>query len=294
MRIVLTGGTGFVGTHLVRHLQQAGHELLLISRSPQPDSDPMRWILGDFGRPEDFIAAVEEFSPDAVFHLAWEGIPDLSEANSVRNVIGSLQLLSAVGRLSSVRKIVATGSCWEYGPMSGPVNEEAAATPATWFTWAKATVLEYLGRLGEAHGIDWYWPRIFFVYGQGQRAQSLIPSVASALRSGNVPDVRSPFATNDFVHVSDVAEGLARCLADGVPSGIYNLGSGHETEVLSVVREIEEILGQGSTATSAIAKSASQERKPGVVADVTRSREILAWQARVGLRQGLTQFLDDR
>lgn len=293
MKILLTGASGFVGAHLALHLQRAGHDLLLLSRAERQGSDRLRWLRADFGEPTQYIAEVADFAPEAVFHLAWEGIPDFSEAASTKNVVASLRFLGTIGQLPSVRKVVGAGSCWEYGETQGPVDEAAAANPYNWFTWAKASVRDYLVRLAQERGFDWYWPRIFFVYGQGQRAQSLIPSVAAALRQGSPPDVRAPLATNDFVYVADVAEGMARCLVPSVPPGIYNLGSGEETRVLEVVRGIEAILHQTDQVTSAISLVASAPPRRGLVADVARSRVHLGWTAQTSLQRGLELYLGE-
>lgn len=293
MKILLTGASGFVGAHLANQLHRAGHDLLLLSRAERQRSERMSWLRADFGEPTQYIAEAAEFAPEAVFHIAWEGIPDFSETVSTRNVVASLRFLGAVGQLPSVRKVVGAGSCWEYGDTQGPVNEAANAYPYNWFTWAKASVREYLVRLAQERGFDWYWPRIFFVYGPGQRAQSLIPSVAAALRQGSSPDVRAPLATNDFVYVADVAEGMARCLAPSAPSGTYNLGSGQETRVLDVVRGIEAILHQADRLTTAISQTALAPPKRGLVADVARSRVHLGWTAQTSLQRGLELYLGE-
>ena len=294
MRILLTGASGFVGGHVVKVLQEAGHDLLLISRKPHRDVDRIRWIEADFSEPESLRNELEGFAPEVVFHLAWEGIPDFSEATCTKNVMGSLRFLGLVGSLPSVRRIVSAGSCWEYGDHAGACVETLNPTPGNWFTWAKEAVLRYQMRLGAERDILWYWPRIFFVYGTGQRSQALIPSVTTALRAGTIPDVRSPFAKNDFIHVSDVAAGLMRFVDATAPSGIYNLGSGAETTVLEVVKTIESVLGHDNRASRAIEEAAGgmPMPKPGIYADTAKVQSSLQWQAQTSLRCGLAQFVD--
>ena len=294
MRILLTGASGFIGGHVVRVLQEAGHDLLLISRKPHSDLGQIRWIEADFSEPETLRKELESFAPEVVFHLAWEGIPDFSEATCTKNVLGSLRFLGLVGSLPSVRRIVSAGSCWEYGDHAGACVETLNPTPGNWFTWAKEAVLRYQMRLGAERDILWFWPRIFFVYGIGQRSQALIPSVTTALRAGKIPDVRSPFARNDFIHVSDVAAGLARFVDTAASSGIYNLGSGVETTVLEVVKTIESVLGHDDRASLAIehASAGRPMPKPGIYADTAKAQSRLQWRAATSLRCGLAQFVD--
>ena len=294
MRILLTGASGFVGGHVAKVLQEAGHDLLLISRKPHRDGDRIRWIESDFSEPENLRHELEGFAPEVVFHLAWEGIPDFSEATCTKNVVGSLRFLGLVGSLPSVRRIVSAGSCWEYGDHAGACVETLDVTPNSWFTWAKEAVLRYQMRLSAERDILWYWPRIFFVYGTGQRSQALIPSVTTALRAGTIPEIRSPFARNDFIHVSDVAAGLARFVDTDAPSGIYNLGSGAETTVLEIVKTIETVLGHDNRVTLAIEHAAvgTPKPKPGIYADTAKAQSSLQWQPQTSLRCGLAQFVD--
>src|SRR3989344_8303564 len=160
MKIFITGGTGFIGKHLVARLIQGGHEVCLFSRRLE---DEGAW------REE-----AREFSPEAVMHLAWEGIPDASEELAKKNLQMSLDLLELAGRVGC-ETFLGTGSCLEYGGLKGKVREEDVGTPPNSLYKAKVELYEKGKERGEGLGIKFIWARPFYVYGPGQKKGSLIP-----------------------------------------------------------------------------------------------------------------------
>jgi UDP-glucose 4-epimerase len=293
LKILLTGASGFLGAYLFAQLQRAGHELAVVSRGARPIDFGATWVQGDLSDPSAMATQIMQFEPEAVFHLAWEGIPDFSEVQCTRNVVLSLNFLSMLGRVPSIRKIVVAGSCWEYGDRVGRCSEKLETKPSSWFTWAKDTVYHYTKRLSEDGSIDWYWPRIFYVYGKNQRPASLIPIIVRAVRAGMVPDLRSPYAKNDFIYVGDVIDGLCRFVTNEVPSGIYNFGSGHETRVLDIFSEVENLLHGENKLTLQIQRNTPPPTVAvqGFYADTEISSSLLGWKAETSIRQGLQKLL---
>lgn len=295
MRIVITGASGFVGSHLAKRLSADGHELMLVSRRQHADTESTKWIQADLESNYVLLQRIAPFQPQGLVHLAWDGIPDFSEPVCRRNVTNSLALISSIGSLPSITKIVAAGSCWEYGPNTGACAETLPTTPTNWFTWAKLVILEYLRRFSEERGLQWHWARVFFVYGCGQRKQSLIPTILTALRDGNYPSLRSPHQQSDYVFIDDVVDGLARMLSAEVPSGIFNLGSGTTLSVLDVMRQIELLLRGNDVFTAEIGRNAGHPSSDRnfMYADTARSSEVLGWRASTPMRRGLQLILSN-
>jgi UDP-glucose 4-epimerase len=265
-----------------------------MSRNPMENGSDLAWIMGDLSNPLEMFEQIKAYQPEAVFHLAWEGIPDFSEKQCRKNVVQSLNFLGLIGEISSVKKIIVSGSCWEYGKRSGACSEIDDTVPGDWFTWSKFTVQDYLCRVCENLGIDWYWGRIFFVYGPKQRDSSLIPSTIVAMQNGDLPDVRSPWAKNDFVYVEDVVAGLASCLAEECPSGIYNFGSGNEVTVLEVVRTLDLLLHGDTKITQQIEREIKLPRQMPLsfFANPNLSNTVLDWKTEMSLREGLQRTLN--
>ena len=98
----------------------------------------------------------------------------------------------------------------------------------------KSSLFNVLSSVARSAGFEYHWGRIFFVYGPGQRATSLLPSPRHAYVANVKPDFRTPATVQDFIHVDDVAAGLVSLVSSDAPSGVFNIGSGQPTSVSQV------------------------------------------------------------
>jgi len=283
MRVVLTGGSGFVGSHVLPLLE--GHEVLCLSRDPArvPPHTGMKAVSADLKTEGPWVDLISEFRPDWCFHLAWEGLPDYSLERCRANLDASLRLLRCVSQ-SGVRRVVVAGSCFEYGPASGAIREDTAPRDSSIFAATKRALLTVLDSVARQSSFDYRWARIFFVYGPRQRQTSLIPHLRAACVAGRPPDVREPAAMQDFVHVEDVAAGLVALAEFDGPSGIFNLGSGQPASVAYVANHVAQYYGQTPPFDALPPGS-------GFWADTTRTDAATGWRARVDIRQGIEKTL---
>ena len=156
---------------------------------------------------------IKNFKPDAIVHLAWQGIPDFSDKMCQLNFYNTINLIDIVTELDSVKKIIISGSCFEYDNPQDDCGEGFKTSAHDFFSWSKLSIKEYLKLVCQRKNIQWYWPRIFYVYGPHQRAQSLIPTLIDNIHAGRAPQINTPFNANDFVYVDDVVEAL-NCFID--------------------------------------------------------------------------------
>jgi UDP-glucose 4-epimerase len=114
MKVVLTGASGFLGNACLKLLFERGHTVLALSRRPEKqDQRPgVSWVCADLNDPASYRPALVEFQPEAVLHLAWEGIPDFSLQNSLRNLENGA-LFAGFAIEQGCRHLVVSGSCWE-------------------------------------------------------------------------------------------------------------------------------------------------------------------------------------
>ncbi|GAH72058.1 unnamed protein product, partial [marine sediment metagenome] len=209
MRILITGATGFLGKHVADQVRAGGHNILAFSLEKDTNENNtkyIQWLYGDFGDVMSLKPAIRSFDPEVVIHLAWQGIPDYSEVVSRINLNNSIQLLDFVAEETNCKKIIVSGSCFEYGKNKGVCKESDPIQLKSFFSWAKYSLYQYLLLKCNQKEVELIWFRIFYVYGPGQRVGSLVPTLVRTLKDGKIPDIRSPLNKNDFVYIEDVAE----------------------------------------------------------------------------------------
>ena len=205
MRIFITGGTGFIGRHVVRKIKSKENTLLLLSQLPKTDPslsgvlESVNVVEGDFSDMDSWKREVENFKPEATIHLAWEGIPNYDSKTSIRNLNYGLNLFNFLAEIGC-KSILSTGSCWEYGEQSGKLSEDMSPKPMNAFSAAKNS-LHLLGKeIARENNIQFIWTRLFYVYGPGQKETSLIPYLINCAKINKTPEIKNPSARNDFIY----------------------------------------------------------------------------------------------
>ena len=294
MKVLVTGGTGFIGGHVVDRISEEGHDVLVLTL--EKDASRLRTngvacLCCDLAEFESLRPGIAAFNPDAVVHLAWEGIPDYSERVSMVNLTNSIQLLDFVVEETGCRKIIAAGSCFEYGKEKGVCLESDPVQLTSYFAWAKYSLCRYLLLKCEGGKVELTWFRIFYAYGPGQRGGSLVPTLVQALRHGRAPDIRSPRNKNDFVYVGDIAEAFVLALETPASSGIYNLGSGTATSVHTVCGITEEYVLGGQTISDAVLRDRDEQGTVDFWASTQKLFDNFGWRPRTTLKKGIGRYV---
>ncbi len=316
MRILVTGGTGFIGKHLVKRLTGQEHELRLLSRNPERygglESKSTKFISGNLSDVTEWKDEVKEFNPRAAIHLAWEGIPDYSSVTSIKNLMQGINLYSLLAE-TDCKQIISTGSGWEYGLQRGSLAETTAINPHNAFAAAKNS-LHWVGRhLAEENGMQFDWLRIFYVYGPGQREGAIIPYIIRCIKDGRIPEIKTPSASNDFVYIEDVVEAITklsvgstaddwepgqtgslvsdypRSLPRSQHGSVYNIGSGTLTRVGEIISLIYTKLGKEPDI--ACEGNKISPHYDGSFADLTHIKERIGWEPRVNLSEGISRMI---
>jgi len=289
MRVLLTGASGFIGVPLLKKLSQEGHQVLALSRSiPTKRENSIEWLGCDLSSPESYANKVKEFSPEVLIHLAWQDIPNFSLEKSRINLDQSLELISFVIELSTCRKIIVSGSCFELNQLQGECSEATQGKVKDHFTWAKNALYSWLNMMCKQKDIQLLWMRIFYAYGPHQRSESLIPSILTNLKQGKLPELRTPKNANDFIYVDDIANAFSKAVLVNNSSMIYNLGSGVSTSILEVCRIAENItLGTEALTQEMYSRSKGTTCDVDFWADLTQSKRYLDWQPTTPLVDGI-------
>lgn len=297
-RVLVTGGSGFIGSHLVEALLRRGDEVhcLLMPGDPAANLGAIRndvHIVGaDLADRESVQRVVQSIRPEVVYHLAAAGVTDV-HANPTLvtrvNIEGTLNLLQALG--GEYRVLVNTGTCHEYGNQLPPLHENLAPRPELPYAIAKTATWHFCNRFVKTEG----WPivtvRPFSVYGPRQAANTFVQACIRAAKAGRDFEMTPGEQQRDWVYVSDVVEGFIRAAnAPAVGGETFNLCSGQGTPLYRVAEMIFETVGGGG----AIRRGALPYRDGEIwelVGDPTRAREVLGWQATTSLPEGIAKTI---
>jgi UDP-glucose 4-epimerase len=295
MKILITGGTGFIGVPVLNNFIEniEGVEILNLTKSrPNSYSKQVEYYNCDLSNPQTYQAKVEAFDPEVVIHLAWEGIPDFSLEMCMKNIHSSISLIEIVTKVKSCKKIITTGSCFEYNNKIGICNEDDIVIPKDYFTFAKKTILSFLELECNKNNIAYGWARLFYVYGPNQRSESLIPTLIETLKTNRTPDLRTPKNANDFIHVNDVAAAIFKMTSNVFQSGIYNLGSGKSTPVIEVSKIVEVALSENDIYTKdLVQRTINTEKTIDFFADIRKSFKEFNWMPKVELEEGIKSVI---
>lgn len=286
MRILITGGTGFIGTPLVKKLAENNEILLLVPPQENiPQSEKTKFVKGDLSNIEVWKQEVINFRPDTTIHMAWQGIPDYGPETSIKNLNYGLNLIKMLTE-TTCKHIIATGSCWEYGKDLGELTEEDSIKPLNPFSASK-NALNQLGReIAKENNITFTWTRIFYAYGPGQKEASLIPYLINNIKNNQVPDIKTPKTRNDFIFVEDISEAIIS-LVNNPKEGTYNIGTGKSTSVEKIINLICNHYNFKYNL-----ENKPQEKNIDFWANISKIRQDTNWTPKTSIQEGIQKFIN--
>ena len=295
LKVVITGASGFIGAPLAEKLANLGYDVMAISRTlpVKQQASSISWVEGDLSSPATYREKISFFCPEVVIHLAWQDIPDFSIEKSIMNQNQAIEFLSFVTGIESCKKILVSGSCWEYDRVQGECLANDIGAPKDHFTWAKHSIYSWLEMTCKQKVISFGWLRIFYVYGPKQRPASLIPSILMHLKNKELPQIKTPKNASDYVFIDDVVDAFALATKYEFSSGIYNLGAGVSTSVLEVCRHAEQIAYNSSDLTQQL-EEGTRSSVPTVNfwANIEKTKEYFGWEPKTSLLSGITKTWD--
>jgi UDP-glucose 4-epimerase len=294
-KVVVTGGAGFIGTHTVQLLLQAGRQVMVIDDFRHacgvPVPTQVTLVKADVASGEAKEALVS-FRPSAIIHLAAQGGVSRSlrdpAADATNNVVGTVSLLRAAVDVGCQRVVFASSGGAIYGRARRlPSREEDRAQPLSPYGAAKLAGEGYLGMFQRTFGLAFIALRYGNVYGpfqDGTGEAGMVAITCRRLGEGLPPEVTGDGGqTRDFVYVGDVAR--ANLLAiSATYQGSVNIGTGTPTSI----NQVAQILGQAS---GSLAPPVHVYGRPGEVRsnylDSAKAEKQLGWTAQVRLGKGL-------
>ena len=275
--VIVTGGTGFIGRHLVTRLHEESLDVL-----------PTNSKLGDVADQKTWGQLP---NADVVVHLAGQTFVPNSWAHSAEymrvNLLGTVQALEYCRARNS--RLVFLSS-YMYGvPKSLPIPETAQLSAQNPYALSKLLAEEACRFYAEKFGVRVTILRPFNAYGAGQAATFLIPSIISQVVAGDTIRVMDLVPKRDFIYVLDLVDAISVSINSNFSGGVFNIGSGISYSVEELVSTIQLVLGTSLPVVSA------NERRSGeimdTVADISAAHDALGWVPRFSLREGLVDML---
>lgn len=286
-RVLVTGGSGFIGRHVVADLAAAGAHVRVIDLVPHQDPT-VEIVIGDLAEP-DIIEASLLGGIDAIVHLAavtsvLRSIehPELAHRT---NVTATAALLEAA-RLTGVKSLVFASTNAVVGPMEGAaISESSTLRPMTPYGATKAAAEMLMSAYTESFGLRCACLRLTNAYGTGMEAKdSIVARLMRAIRTGSTFEIYGDGRqVRDYVHVSDIVAAIRLALASDSWRGPTVIGSGTSLSVLEVLEAVQSVSGASLSVRHGPAKPGEM---PAVIVDASRARAA-GWLPRYDLAGGL-------
>jgi UDP-glucose 4-epimerase len=304
MSVLVTGGAGFIGSHLVERLLKKGYSVVVLDdlSSGKTENLDLRnrkllFLKGDIRNKEIVTRALKDV--EVVFHLAALIDVPFSIQNPLLvnqvNVCGSLNILEESVK-NNVEKFIYASSCAVYGESQYlPINEEHPTNPLSPYAVSKLAVEKYCQVFNRLHGLKTVSIRLFNVYGPRQKSDSPYSGVISRfvhlLRSGELPVIFGDGSqTRDFVYVLDVVDAFYKAMSSKECVGEINVGSGKETSIKELAEVLMEKFGLKKAELIYMEPRAGDIKRSR--ANIEKAKHILGYMPHFTLENGLNLLLE--
>ncbi len=300
-RALVTGATGFVGSHLTRRLVHEGLDVHILRREGS-DFWRMQDVLprvtshvADLRDPGSLRAAVTAARPDYVFHLAAAtvvaGATDAASDLININLLGTVTLIEAC-EATGYRSMVTTGDSFEYSPSRGRLSESTGCCPTALHGITKLAATHYAQALARERGGPILTLRLFSTYGPADHPRRLVPRIIAGALAGTDLPLSRPDIARDWVYIDDLVDLYleAATHAKDLAGGVFNAGSGVLGSIADVVAMILRLTGSGAVPRWGTFEAPLHDDYPWV-ADPTLTFSRFAWRPQTSLEDGLARTI---
>lgn len=293
MKVLVLGGCGFIGSHLVDGLLEAGHKVRVLDRSPKLYRAPLAKVdyrFGDFSNTPFLAEALEGI--EVVYHLISTTVPSTSNLDPVSdvrsNLINTLQLLQLMVQKNIPKIIFLSSGGTVYGiPNAVPIPENHPLRPICSYGVVKVAIENYLFMFHQLHGLEYVVLRASNPYGERQGhvgVQGVIASFMAKILGGEPIEIWGDGSVvRDFIYINDLAK-LCVLAAKSEKSGIYNAGSGVGHSINEIVSAFTEVTG---LTIEPVYRPGRGYDVPSVILDIMGAKCAFDWSPQIDLRDGI-------
>ncbi|HWB23011.1 MAG TPA: NAD-dependent epimerase/dehydratase family protein [Gaiellaceae bacterium] len=292
MKVVVTGASGFIGSHVIDRLRAHGHEALNFDLAPSPYDDTVDTVIGDLRSPEDVRRGLD--GCDAVIHLAAAADVNIVAADPVLaeelNSRGTAVVLEAARDLGT--RVVFGSTIWVYGDgQPGETLDEDAALPLPkhLYTATKLAGEAYCRSYGELYGVEQTILRFGIPYGPRARGATVLAAFVAKARAGEPLTLAGDGAqSRRFVYVEDLADGVVAGLAPAAAGRIYNLVGEESTTIREIAEKVQELVAPVEIVY--VEGRAGDIR--GAAISGERAASELDWRPKTSFAEGAQRYVD--
>jgi dTDP-6-deoxy-L-talose 4-dehydrogenase (NAD+) len=245
MKILVTGATGFVGSHVINELLKYDHQIIIAVRNKnsvkhlQDKIKVIEFDLDNLQSNKNYFS--ESGKPDLLIHLAWQGLPNYKEKFHLEKNLPSHSAFLKNIVSNGLQNLVVTGTCFEYGMKEDCLSEEMESDPQNPYALAKDKLRKFLEELQKQNSFTLKWIRLFYMYGKWQNPNSLLSQLETALQKGDkVFNMSGGEQLRDYLPIETVAEYIVRIALQNKITGIINCCSGVPIKVKTFVEKYLE------------------------------------------------------
>jgi len=300
-RVLVIGGSGYIGSHLVKELIATGRSATVLGRSKLPRfalPGNVKYVVGDYSNSDTLKSLLDEHQE--VIHLAYATVPNTSFDHPLvdlqQNLPSSIQLFSEVAARDIKLLLVSSGGAVYGNVDQTPISEDQRAKPISPYGVTKLTLEQYAYLYSITHNLKFICVRPSNAYGENQLAFTgqgfIATSIASILLGKSIKIFGKQGTVRDYIHVSDLVSGIVSALQRGVLSETYNIGSGEGYSNAAIIKKITLLMGETE---KRVAIENLPERLFDVksnILDCSKLNAHTGWETKISLDEGLSGAID--
>jgi len=291
-KVLVTGGTGFIGTEVVKQLHVKGYEITLLDKKDKPPGlEHVKYIKGDLSSPARCVMACG--GQDYVIHLAAKARIPESFINPDEyfdsNVTGTRNILTAASAVG-VRKFVFASSSSVYGNNTPPNKPTHKPDPLNYYAMSKLFGEHLCRQYKIIFNLNYNILRFFTVYSENQPTSLLFGKFAQMVKEDKPVTIHGDGEMRrDYIHVSDVATACIASMESRVKNDTFNVGTGTNVSV----NEVVDVLKTFAPNLKAINIDMPKGYAPHTLADISKSKNLLNWSPKIKIQEGLTDMFGE-
>ncbi len=295
--VLITGATGFIGSALRSRLVAMGYRVISLTRNSSLAEQPNHFVV-DIRDRSCLAAVMSEIQPNLVFHLAADknrlsNHLDIFYQSIETNLMGTLNLVESCHINPKFERLIAIGTCQEYGIGSVPFIEHQREMPISTYTYSKVAVTCLLQTLYRTVGFPSIILRPTLAYGPGQPSDMLLPSLIESLLAHQVFEMTSGEQTRDYIFIEDLVDACVAAIDGDALGRIINIGSGYAPSLRDVALLVARCIGEGTE--NLLHFGAVQYRQNEMMnysADISLARDCLGWVPRTSIETGMKKTIE--